>query len=137
MKSIKIALYFPPESTAKPITYHLIKDYNLMVSILQANITAGKGGKTVLEISGTEADAEKGLLYIKDSGINYKIFEKNVIWHEDKCIDCGLCTGVCPSNSLTLDKDTRRLQFDVQKCLLCKACIDTCPMKAIDLDFFD
>ncbi len=137
MKNLKIALYFPPESTEKPVTYHLIKDYNLIVSILHANITAGKGGKTILHLSGSENDMERALVYIKDNGITYKIFAKTVIWNEDECINCGLCTGICPSGALKIDNDKRELEFEAEKCLVCETCLGVCPMRAIDIDFFD
>ena len=37
-KKIKVTLYFPANKVTKPITYHLVKDYDLKVNILNADI---------------------------------------------------------------------------------------------------
>ena len=43
----------------------------------------------------------------------------------------GLCTGVCPTEALTLDPDTFRLKFWRSRCVVCEQCIPTCPVEAI------
>ena len=48
----KIVLHFPSMVTEQPFTYYLIKEYNLMVNILKANINPRKEGRMVVEVSG-------------------------------------------------------------------------------------
>ncbi len=35
----KLMLYFPECETEKPIVYHLVKDYDLMINIYRARVT--------------------------------------------------------------------------------------------------
>ena len=57
------------------------------------------------------------------------------IWHnEDKCMQCGMCTALCPSSALTVDIKTRLLAFDKEKCTVCARCIRICPVGAMQMD---
>ena len=50
--------------------------------------------------------------------------EPIVGWHQRKCIGCGECVKVCPSNigiNLNLERD---------KCIACGKCVDVCPKGA-------
>ncbi|HHY70293.1 MAG TPA: 4Fe-4S dicluster domain-containing protein [Thermoanaerobacterales bacterium] len=56
-----------------------------------------------------------------------------VYFHKDKCIHCGVCTAVCPSNSLVQDKQDWKVSFNESTCLGCESCIDACPRRAISV----
>ena len=61
------------------------------------------------------------------------------VFDEDKCINCGLCTLVCPDYCLVWTEDEkaeeppfyRLLGVDYNFCKGCLRCIETCPMKAL------
>lgn len=61
------------------------------------------------------------------------------VFHEDKCIHCGLCDIVCPDNCLSwdivhMDDETwytRLRGLDYRYCKGCGACVDTCPSGAL------
>lgn len=53
-----------------------------------------------------------------------------VIFSKDKCIDCGVCTGLCEVKALTLTSDWS-LKFDEEKCTNCKICVSGCPVRAL------
>jgi len=131
MDKIKVTMIFPANLITRPITYHLVKDYDLQINILHADIHLNKTGKLVVDISGEEDNIKKGLDFIKELGVRYSIFNKSVIWKEDKCVHCGACTAVCPSGALWLDKDTWSLMFDKEKCLVCSLCVSACPLGVI------
>ena len=133
MKKIKLTLYYPAKEIAKPITYHLIKDYDLEISILHADISLNKVGKLVLDVRGEEERIEEALKYLEGEGITYKIFANSIIWQEDKCIHCGACTAVCPSGALEMDKNDWSLTFDREKCLVCELCVKACPINVINV----
>mgnify|MGYP000435934947 CR=1 FL=1 len=61
----KLMLYFPKSETEKPIVYHLVKDYGLVVNIFRAKVTPEEEGYLVLDVTGTEEDIEKALAFIK------------------------------------------------------------------------
>jgi len=48
MTTTKVVLRFPPDLTDQPITYKLIKEYDLMVNILRGHITPKEEGMLVL-----------------------------------------------------------------------------------------
>lgn len=51
----------------------------------------------------------------------------------DKCIDCGACVSLCPTDALYLNAQ-ERLEFLEDKCISCLLCIDSCPRFAIKED---
>ncbi len=128
--SMKIGLTFPPEKADKPIVTNLVK-YGLTFNILRATISPGKTGYMILEISGTEDKLNQSLEYLKDEDIEVKVYTDSVIRYEDKCMNCGACTSVCPSGALVMNKQTWELEFTMDKCLLCGHCVKACPARAI------
>lgn len=133
MKKIKVTMLFSENVITKPITYHLIKDFNLQVNILHADISLNKVGKLIIDIVGDEKDIEEGLKFVEEQGIKYKLFTKSIIWNEDKCVHCGACTAVCPSGALQMDKKEWCLTFDKEKCLVCELCVKACPIKVMNV----
>ena len=124
-------MYYLASEVTKPITYHLINDFDLQVNILNADISLNKVGKLTVDIIGTEWNIEAGLKFIQDQGIKYKIFTKTIIWQENSCVHCGACTAVCPSGALQMDKQSWNLTFDREKCLICELCVKACPLKVM------
>lgn len=132
-KKIKVTMYFPAGNVTKPLTYHLVKDYDLVINILHADISLNKVGKLTVDISGTEGNINAGLKYIEEQGIDYKLFTKKIIWQEDNCIHCGACTAVCPSGALEMDRSDWSLTFDKEKCLVCELCVKACPLRVMNV----
>ncbi len=54
-----------------------------------------------------------------------------VIIDDEKCIDCGACVSLCPTDALHLDVD-ERLEFSYETCIGCMLCLDSCPRFAIE-----
>ncbi|WP_010250569.1 NIL domain-containing protein [Acetivibrio cellulolyticus] len=131
MKKIKVSLFYPASEVTKPITYHLIKDFDLQVNILHADISLNKVGKLVIDIIGEDCNIENGLKYIEEQGIQYKLFTKSIIWQENDCVHCGACTAVCPSGALQMDRLNWELTFDKEKCMVCELCVKACPLKVM------
>lgn len=48
----------------------------------------------------------------------------------NKCIQCNVCTKVCPNNNITTDLGMPTWHGN---CLDCSSCINNCPMHAIDI----
>ena len=131
--TIKVLVRFPYEKVTTPITYNLVKDYDLMINILHADIQPNKTGKLIADISGEEDNLKKGLDFLKAQGLDYKLFTKTIIWQDDKCIHCGACTAVCPSGALRMDRDDWSLTFDKEKCLICEFCVKACPLNVMSV----
>ncbi len=133
MNKIKVTMYFRANELTMPLTYHLVKDYDLKLNILHADISLNKVGKLVVDITGTDENIKEGLDFVKQKGVEYKIFNKSIIWKEGECVHCGACTAVCPSGALAMDKDTWELTFYRDKCLVCGLCVKACPLKVMTL----
>src|SRR4030042_3594136 len=100
MQKKRVVLIFPPQLIDQPITYRLIKDFDLMINILRARITPKEQGRLVLEITGKRAALEAGLNYLRESGLEIQPLAQDVHWHEDRCTHCTACISICPTNAL-------------------------------------
>lgn len=131
----KVVLSFPPETVKKPITYHLVKDYDLVINILRAEVREEEAGRMVLDIEGDEKSIDKGLAFLKGQGVAIQEAARDITLDEELCVDCGACTAVCRSDALTLNKDTMKLEFDKDNCIFCELCVKACPLQIIKVEF--
>ncbi len=130
----RLDLTFPPRQATKPITYHLVKDFDLTPNILRAQIQPGQQGRMLLEVTGPRDAIDAGVEFLISEGLEVHPAASDICLDEDACVTCGLCTAVCKPGALTLDADSR-LVFDKDKCVYCEACVIACPRRAISLRF--
>ena len=65
-----VILDFPPEVAQKPLVCQLIKEYDLLVNILKAQISLRSEGHMVLELSSAgKAGFNKGINFLKNQGV--------------------------------------------------------------------
>lgn len=134
MKKIKLLLRFPSERTGKPVSSHLIRDYNLDFNILSAHINPGMTGELTLELTGEDGNLDAGVRFLRDEGVSVTMLSRSIEWDGEKCTHCGACTAVCPSGALSLD-DKAELTFDQDKCLVCELCVAACPLKVMAVNY--
>lgn len=134
MKKIKLLLRFPSERTGKPVSSHLIRDYNLDFNILSAHINPGMTGELTLELTGEDDNLDAGVRFLRDEGVSVTMLSRSIEWDGEKCTHCGACTAVCPSGALSLD-DKAELTFDQDKCLVCELCVAACPLKVMAVNY--
>lgn len=127
----KLVLSFPENIVTKPITYKLVKEFNLEFNILRAEITPNMEGKMLIELRGDKAQIDQSIEYLTDTGVSVQEAAKDIIIDKNQCVDCGVCTSVCITQALTLDSKSFKLKFDKDKCILCELCLDCCPVSAI------
>lgn len=136
MAKKRVVLTFPPELVEKPITYRLVKDYDLAINILWARIVPKESGRLVVELSNSsEEKISQGLDYLAAQGVGIEPLSKEISWREEECIHCGACTAVCHSGALYMDKNEWKLRFDKDKCVVCELCVPACPMRVIEVAF--
>ncbi len=131
----KLVLKFPKGLIDRPIVYHLVKDFDLMINILKATIQPDAEGIMILEISGEKQNFDKGVSFLKKQGIEIQPLSKDIKFDEKICTHCGVCIPICPVGALKIDKETYLVSFDKDKCIACELCIKICPPKAIKLVF--
>jgi ABC-type methionine transport system ATPase subunit len=84
MKKTRMVFSFPPSKVEEPITYHLVKDYGLMVNILRAAIDPHKQGWMVVELSGEENQLSQGLNYLETAGVRVEPLTQEIQQLEDR-----------------------------------------------------
>lgn len=128
----KLMLFFPRCECEKPIIYHLVKDYNLVVNIYRAKVTPEEEGYLVLDVTGTEDDIERAMAFVKTFNVSINYSGKGVTLDENSCTHCGHCITHCPTDALYIaDKATREVAYSEADCIECLACIHVCPFGAL------
>jgi Fe-S-cluster-containing dehydrogenase component len=135
MQKKRIVLTFPPNLIEQPITYHLVKDYDLMINILSARVTPREEGKLVMEVSGKKKSIDDGVQYLVNLGVNIQPLSKDISWYQDRCTHCSACIPVCRSGALSLDRKEMTVSFTKDRCIVCELCIPACPYKAMEIQF--
>ncbi len=128
----KIVLRFPPHIVEQPTIYHLIKDFDLMVNILRADINPKKEGRLMMELSGEEVNYQRALEWMSDQGLRIMNLEQQIIWREDRCTHCGACTVICPTEALYFERPGMTVRFNDGKCVVCELCLRACPARAME-----
>ena len=131
--SNKIVLRFPSQIAEQPVVYRLVKEHNLQFNILRASIGPEEEGLMVLEIAGERGDYEGGMDLLRRTGVEVRLFSKEISRREDRCTHCGACVALCPAGAFVVEPNTRRVDFADDKCIACEICIKACPVRAMEL----
>lgn len=134
MPKKRIVLTFPARLSELPITYRLVKEFDLSINILKAKILPGEEGKLVLELEGAPEQINAGLDFLIHQGLIVEPVSKEIVLNEGECVQCGACTAVCTSRALTISPQGELL-FDREQCIVCELCVSACPLKIIKVMF--
>ena len=135
MVSKRIVLRFPPRLVDQPIICNLVRQFELEFNILKAYVTPREEGLLVLELKGEKEDYEKGVAYVEGFGVQVQPLSQDIIRNISRCTHCGVCVGICPTDALVLEPETRRVLFYDTKCIGCELCIRACPTRAMEAHF--
>lgn len=127
----RVTLTFPKRAIQMPVTYRLARDFNVAANIIRAQVAPNQIGKVVVELAGDIDQLEAAIEWMRSQDIHVSLQSREILIDEDSCVDCGLCTGVCPTQALTLNPETFDLTFTRSRCIVCEQCIPTCPVQAI------
>ena len=131
----RVVLTFPHNLVDKPITYHLVKDYDLTFNILQARVTPREEGLLILELSGKKENYARGIRYLRDLGIRIQPLSQDVKRDDGRCTHCGACVTICPVEALRIERPSMKVIFDIDRCIGCELCVKTCPTRAMIVHF--
>jgi L-aspartate semialdehyde sulfurtransferase ferredoxin len=118
-----------------PVTYRLAKDFNVAANIIRAQVAPNQVGKVVLELAGDIDQLDAALDWLRSQDVGVSLANREILIDEESCVHCGLCTGVCPTEALSLDPKTFMLNFMRSRCIVCEQCVPTCPVEAISTNF--
>jgi pyruvate formate lyase activating enzyme len=93
------------------------------IEIIRGGTHDGPGLRTTVFLKGCSLNC---LWCQNPEGISAK---QEVWWDGQKCIGCGECGDVCPSDALALSDDGIARDWD--RCTVCGACVEECPAKAM------
>lgn len=133
----KVILYFPVDAIDRSLTYDLVKQFDIRINILRAEIQAGKSGNLLVELDADNHQIEAGIAYLTACGVNVSPVSSKVFYDEHRCINCGMCVSACFSHALTIKAPDWKLQFNPEKCIACKLCLKSCPLKLFKIEFAD
>lgn len=107
----------------------------MAANIIRAQVAPNQISKLVVELSGDIDELEAAMEWMDSQDIGVSLASREIVIDEESCVDCGLCTGVCPTEALTLEPETFKLNFTRSRCIVCEQCIPTCPVQAISTNF--
>ena len=129
----RITLHFPREAVHQPITYRLAVEFDIAAKILRAQIAPNQSGTMVVELSGDIDYLDAAEQWLEGEGLGLNRASGEIAIDPQRCVDCGICSSVCPSGALSFTAPHWRLEFNAQRCLVCEQCIPSCPFEAIAL----
>jgi len=127
----RLELKYSPAHVNKPILSKAILEARIPINILKATLTASEGLMTV-EMDADRETVARVIEILRSNGVEVKEIPRYVEIDAEKCIDCGACTGVCPTDALILDSE-KKLVVREEKCVLCGNCLKACPRNAVIL----
>ncbi len=127
----RVTITFPKTAVQIPLTYRLAKDFNVAANIIRAQVAPNQMGKLVVELQGDIDQIDAAIEWMRIRDISVFSASGEIIIDRDSCVDCGLCTGVCPTEALVMNPETWRLDFRRSRCIVCEQCVPTCPVAAI------
>ena len=113
--------------------YQLVKQYDVEFNILKADILPHREGVMVLELKGIKDSVNQGLEFLKSFGVKVERLAAVIRRDDDKCFQCGACTGICPVGALFIQRPGMEVLFDPDKCTGCSLCVPVCPVRAMEV----
>jgi len=127
----RVTLTIPRRISQTPLTYRLAREFNVASNIIRAQVAPNQTGTLVVELSGDIDQLDEAIEWMRSLEIQVSSAQQEIVVDEKLCVHCGLCTGVCPTQALSLEPKTFKLMFTRSRCMLCDQCIPVCPVQAI------
>jgi len=124
---------YPKDISDKPVIYRLIKEYDVEVNILRADILPQREGILIIEMAGTKSNINDSLAYLEKLGVIIERLASRIRRDDERCFQCGACTGVCPVGALYIRRPDMAVMFDAEKCTGCSQCVLICPVRAMEM----
>ncbi len=129
-----IRLRFPAGISTEPVVCRLHSLFGLDFNITRAQISARREGFLILELLGDAPTCKRAVDYLRNRGVEVTPVAQCIRRDEERCVECGMCTALCPTSALSMNEE-RRLVFHEEKCSVCTLCTTVCPVHALHSDF--
>jgi len=131
--SRRLVLHFPATMVDQPILSNLIRQYELSFNILKASITPREQGVMILELRGEEEKYQRAAEYLTSLGVRVQALVQDISRDENRCVHCGACLVICPSDALSAQRPSMEVTFEPDRCIACGACVPVCPTDAMEM----
>lgn len=74
----RIKLTFPQHLIKEPVIFTMAKKYDVTPNIRRARVTETVG-EMVLELDGADENLDKGIQYLRDSGVDVELVEGDIV----------------------------------------------------------
>jgi len=128
-----VILKFTKQTWNKPVIYGLSQNSNLVFNILEAKVLPRQDAFAIMSLEGSEEEYQKGIDYLKSCNVIIEEVPENIKKDDDRCVHCGACTAVCPTDALFVDGSDKKVVLDRDKCVACGNCVKVCTVQCIEL----
>ncbi len=130
----RLVLHIPAGLVTEPLIYRLVKDYDIVVNILKAQVVENDEGLMVLGLQGTSSALKAARKYLAGIGVRVQELRRDVHIIEARCTHCGACVGQCPTGALYVTEEFE-VKLDAAKCIACGHCAVACTFEAVEVRF--
>ena len=128
-----VILKFTKQTWNKPVIHGLSQVSDLVFNILEAKVLPRQDAFAIMSLEGTEEEYNKGIDYLKSCNVIIEEVPENIKKDEDRCVHCGACTAVCPTDALFVEDPDKTVVLDADKCVACGNCVKVCTVQCIEL----
>jgi ferredoxin len=120
---MKLLLKFPLSLDEMPYTAEVILETGVKL-----NIDRATRGELIIDVPRNEVDHVAELF--REKGVEVRKLLKLIAWNEERCVHCGACIAICPTEVFAFDPSWH-INLDEEKCILCEICVKACPLSAL------
>jgi len=126
---MKLFLRFSPEIIKSPIIADIILETGAKLNINKANITPDIG-EIITDVPKDKVDDVMNAFKVR--GVEVTVLERPVIRDDEKCVNCGACTSICPADVFEYEEDWS-ISTKEENCVRCGVCVPGCPLCALSM----
>ncbi len=126
---MKLLLSFDSITVKKPIISKVTLESGALINILRASVGARKG-EIIIEVPEEKVEIVEKIL--KAEGVFVSELKKAVEKNEERCVHCGACISVCPTEAIRKNEENKVI-VEEKLCIHCGTCVTSCPTQALNL----
>jgi len=127
----KYILRYSSDIVDSPIIATTVLETGILINILRAKVDYDEA-ELIITILGDDEDQKRVIESLRRKGVEVIRLGENIVNDDTRCVDCGACIALCPTNALSFNEEWK-LVVDGEKCIICGACIRACPRRSLSL----
>lgn len=127
--SKRVLVFFPSKEYKESFIPEIVLKSGTVFNTIKTEVTPTHI-KIMGEIKAEEEKAQEFIRILKRRGAVVKELGVIMRFDPDKCVACGMCVSLCPTNAIAFNKDFS-VRYDFDDCILCMNCVKNCPVNAV------